>query len=742
MASLGTKVRARAIDDGRLRRGVAVTDLREEFFSEAQELLEQLSRDLLTLDEAARTGVDAPSAVNDVFRAVHTLKGLSGLFDAPHVASLAHELEDVLDQLRLGKLRLTREVIDLLFRGIDGLSAGLGVERGGDARAPANLDELIAALRRIAAGATTEGRAPGYDLDPALLGVLTEYEEHRLRSNVEAGFGLFKLRGTFKLLTIDDELEQLKAKARPLGEIITYLPTGDGGDAEALELEVLLASRATLPRLTATLSDERVVVEEIRKKTDAPPSPVTVRPVPMTPRPGDPALTAQGGTVDAHREGELGRAEPIETSLRSVSRTVRVDIRKLDTLMNLVGELGLVRASLQRITERVRANPALRELGFELHRLQRGFDRHLGDLQKGTLDVRMVPLGQVFEKLGRIVRQASREAGKQVHLVITGSDTEIDKLIVEELSDPLMHMVRNAIDHGVERREDRVAVGKPEIGTIAVNAFQKGSHVVIEIEDDGRGIDPARLREAAITGGFVTEAEVAEMSLREVFGLIFLPGFSTKESADMLAGRGVGMDVVKTNLARLGGTADIDSEVGVGTKIAVTLPITLAILPALVVTAARCVFAIPLSHVAEALVHDPSGVRRLEGREFITLRGQSLPVASLSRLFGLDATRRPRRAGFVVVLAAGARRLGLIVDDLADQQDIVVKPLGASLAAVRGFAGAAQLGDQRLGLVLDPPAILDEVLSGPGGPSSREPSTAITPDPASTPTPASRALAH
>jgi two-component system, chemotaxis family, sensor kinase CheA len=331
-------------------------------------------------------------------------------------------------------------------------------------------------------------------------------------------------------------------------------------------------------------------------------------------------------------------------------------------------------------------------------------------MQDGILEVRMVPIKQIFDKLGRVVRQAGREVGKQLNLVITGAETEVDKLIVEELSDPLVHIVRNSIDHGIEPRDDRLRVGKPEVGTIAINAFQKGSHVLIEIEDDGRGMDAARLVRVAVERGFLTDREALELSPKEVLSLIFLPGFTTKSTPDMLAGRGVGMDIVKTNIARLGGVVDVHSELGIGTKMTITLPITLAILSVLILEVAGQAFALPLSHVQEALVFDERAVRTIDGRETMTMRGGTLPLVRLGRLFGLERAGEERR-GFVVVVNSHTRRLGIVVDRLEGQQDIVIKPLGASLRKVRGFAGAADLGDQRVGLVLDAPSILDEALA-------------------------------
>jgi two-component system chemotaxis sensor kinase CheA len=416
---------------------------------------------------------------------------------------------------------------------------------------------------------------------------------------------------------------------------------------------------------------------------------------------------------------------PIDVgTIRSVAQTVRVDIHKLDRLMNIVGELSIVRTTLARLVERLRSEHVERELAADVQRLQRTFERHLGAMQQGILEVRMVPLGQVFDRLARVVRQISRDADKDVNLVITGAETEVDKLIVEELSDPLMHMMRNAIDHGIEPRAEREAVGKPAKGTIALNAFQKGNHVVIEIEDDGKGINAKSLLDAAVRRGVIGSDEARMMTRGEVLNLVFVPGVSTKVDVSELSGRGVGMDVVKTNIAKLGGVIDIQSEDGIGTKVTVTLPITLAIISALVVRlGGDRLFAIPLANVQEAVVLDPVGVRKIEGREVVTLRGQSLQLCRLAQLFGLDddpmlddqpdeREARHRSREYVVVTVVGARRLGLVVRTLLGEQDVVIKALGHSLKSVRGFAGASELGDQRIALVIDTPALIEENLAG------------------------------
>jgi two-component system chemotaxis sensor kinase CheA len=645
---------------------------------------------------------------------VHTLKGLAGLFGAIRLGAFSHRLEDLLDDLRLGRMDLRPEVLDVLFSTVDAYGRILQSEKEGRDEDLPSVDELFRRLDRLGAAAQ---RAPSpvgdYELDPGMLAVLTEYEEHRLRSNIEQNLRLYRLRVQFDLSTIDKALDDMKERAKRHGEIITYLPTGEATGADAIELDLLVASRDDLATLIGTLGADNVVIEEIpRRRNSVAPS------VPLRGSLGgfpSPKIQVDPMIMDRMAAEAAADASP---SLRSLTQTVRVDIRKLDHLMNIVGELSIVRSSLSRIAERLRGEGS-RQLATELMRLHRNFDRRLGEMQDGILEVRMVPLGQVFDRLARVVRQISRDLGKEIRLVITGAETEIDKLIVEELSDPLMHMIRNAIDHGIESAERRAEVGKPLAGTIALNAFQKGNHVMIEVEDDGRGIDEVALVEKAVESGKIARHEASELVRDEILALIFVPGLSTREQVDDLSGRGVGMDIVKTNINKLGGVIDVHSETGIGTKMAITLPITLAIVSALVVRVHDQVYAIPLATVSEALSFDPANVRRVENREVITVRGSSLPICDLGRLLGLADPHEQNRRRFVVVAALGNRRLGLVVDHLFGQEDIVIKPLGSSLSRVRGFAGATELGDQRVGLVLDSGAIIEEVLSGAEAPRER-----------------------
>ncbi len=675
---------------------------REEFFAEARELLDGLSKSLLALDVLEREGRFDAEPLNEAFRAIHTLKGLAGLFIAnPGFVALTNHVEDLLDGLRVGRARLSQDVLDLLFRAGDELGHALDAELGGgDAVVSTSLSKSLADCALAQGNERPSLLAHG--LEPELLAVLTEQEEHRLQSCLAAGLELLRLRIELPLATLDRQLEELRHRAKLCAEVITTLPAASSADPEAIALEVFLASAAGVEVLKSALGDlggELSVVEQRRPA--------------LAPRAAGAPGRSDGSTSLARPSGEPpGSLVEVGDSLRAPTRTVRVDIRRLDRLMNIVGELGMVRTALSRIAEDRRGGVAgtwSPSTAGELHRLQRSFERRLAELQEGILDVRMVPLGQVFERLSRVVRQLGRQLDKELRLVITGAETELDKLLVEELSDPLLHMVRNAIDHGIEPSEGRSAAGKPAVGTIALNAFQRGNHVVIEIEDDGAGIDTAELVERAVQAGKLGRQSANELAREDALRLVFVPGLSTRDAGG-LSGRGVGMDVVKTNIARLGGVIDVQSRLGVGTKVTVTLPITLAIVRALMVRVGEETYALPLTSVSEAVPFESGTTRVLDGREVISFRGGIMPFCRVAQLFGV--TSRGRRQ-YVVVAHAGAQRFGLLVDALLGQADVVLKPLGPSLNHVRGFVGATELEGRRVALVLDTGALFEACVRSP-----------------------------
>jgi two-component system, chemotaxis family, sensor kinase CheA len=693
-----------------------------EFVSEAQENIDALGRDLLRLD---RGGEDPdPDLLNQVFRAAHTLKGLSSMFGVERMSRLAHALEDQLDDVRMGRRPLDAETVDLLLEAPELFSRIIAEESEG--KPP----ETTEAAARLADRLRAEVRAPKaggdpldtLDLPPGVRNVLTEYEEHRLRANLQKGVALLRVKVSFPLEAFDRELSELNARLKKHGEVVSTLPAAEARDPQSIGFQLLYASRepaGTVQRAAGPgTAVDAVPLRDVPAPgpRPAPPPPAAAPPAPPASSPAAAAPPdapasppASGGGLSPTPDAGL----PETTSLRSASQSVRVDIHKLDRLMNAVGELVLIRSSLAAQAEKQKGDGGDPVLAGELQRLARALERKLAELQNGILEVRMVPLDQVFDKLARMVRKLAREVGKEIEFVVAGGDVELDKLIVEELSDPLMHLIRNSIDHGIEAPEVRRRSGKPEIGRVRLLASQRGNHVQIVVEDDGAGLDEERIRQVAAERGVATPQALADLSRRELLNLVFTPGFSTARKVTALSGRGVGLDVVKTNIAELSGIIDLSTTRGLGTRFEITLPVTLAILRALVVSAAQRTYAVPLNSVLEILEIRADEVRTLSTREVISLRGSTLPLLRLGQFFRLSGAA-PRERFFVVVVGLAQERLGIAVEELVGQQDIVVKPLGRALAGVRGIAGATDLGSRRTVLVLDVGAIIEEVIAPEG----------------------------
>ncbi|MFB1483947.1 chemotaxis protein CheA [Corallococcus sp. RDP092CA] len=734
-----------------------------EFVAEATEILDALGRDLLALDEARGQEAD-PEHINGIFRAAHSLKGLSGLFGQERISQLAHAAEDLLDRLRLGRLTLDDQVLDTLVDALDTFQALLGEASRSEegAELTQRTGDMEGRMARLGSPppAVEEDPLERLELDAAVRAVFTEYEEHRLRENVRRGVALWRVRAAFDLTDFDQGLADLNARLKPLGEVISTLPSSRPGGANGIAFDLIFGAKvgaraleeglqgtpAELAPLSvrppgaapagpaldappsrdaapATLARQDVQAlppdddaGEAEEDAEAPVEATRLATVPVSPAGGPPRVhavappaTVVGLQAAASAPIPAGRPRAEETSLRSLTQTVRVDIGRLDGLINMVGELLLIKANLQRLAETSRQDGtvALSKLfGQELSRETRQLERKLEALQEGLLEARMVPVGQVFDKLARLVRKIAREAGKEIDFVSSGGEVELDKLIVEELSDPLMHLIRNAIDHGAEGPEARLAEGKPRRAVVRLSAEQKGNHVVISVSDDGSGIDEVRVREVALSRGLVTPSQVSEMTRRELLNLIFLPGFSTRSSVSALSGRGVGLDVVKNNLGNLSGVIDVWSERGRGTAFHLTLPVTLAIVRALVVGVSGRTYAVPLNSVLEILSVQPRDIRTVERREVLDLRGQTLPFLRLGRLFHLPEREVSRH--FVVVVGLAQQRLGIAVDELFGQQDIVTKPLGGRLSRVKGISGATDLGNRRTVLVLDVAELLEE----------------------------------
>jgi two-component system, chemotaxis family, sensor kinase CheA len=693
------------------------TQVSPEFISEAQEIVDTLNRELIAAETEAKAGDVDPDRVNTLFRAAHSLKGISGMFGLDEISRLSHSLEGVLDAMRLGKLAPDELALDALFASVERFNVLIAAAANDPGAPGVGIDDLITRLEQVARG--DPGKITGdplelVDIGEDVLSVLTEYEEHRLKENIRRGRNLFVLRTAFDLANFDMGLAELDAAVKGVGEVITKLPSSKAAEPGSISFDIIVGADIGKGELQKALNDDRVEVVPIKRRAEkraapaksaAPQAPTTMKPA-LDAAAHDPEPLYDDPKEEPKRIGNVEES----AGVKSVSQTVRVDIRRLDKLMNLVGELALTKASFQHISESMKRQVGFTGMAVDLHKESRNFERRLAELQAGIMEVRMVPLANLFERMVRVGRKMGRELNRQVRIDVSGENTELDKLIVEDLADPLMHLIRNAIDHGIEPPDERIAAGKHPEGVVRLIAAAQGNHVVVEVSDDGRGIDLETTLKVAEKKGLIARDRSTELSRREIFNLLFLPGFSTRQEVSEYSGRGVGLDVVKTNISQLSGVIDIDSSRGGGTSITVTLPITLAIIPALIVAIGGRTYAIPLNNVLETLSIETGAVKTIERREVISVRGSTVPLVDLRTLFKLEGPPRPALS-YGVVAGVGHNRMALVVDELVGQQDIVIKSLGRRLANVRGIAGATELGDQQTILVIDMVELLNELSS-------------------------------
>ncbi|HTN44013.1 MAG TPA: chemotaxis protein CheA [Nitrospiria bacterium] len=651
----------------------------KEFVAEAEEIIEGLNQNLLAMENTEDKTAVRPDILNAIFRAAHTLKGMSGMVGLKKVSEISHHLEDMLDSLRMGKLLLTPAVMDTLFKGME-LLRGLIESANAGKGEEADIMPMLQQIRQVVSGGPISPSPAGtVGIDSTLLKVLTEYETHRLNENIRLKLNLFEFTVRFPLETFDKDLAKLNTKVQSFGEIITTLPSPGMSPEAGIVFKLIIGTKMDLNTLQSQCSQEQLEIRQVNLKSERERSNETLAP-----------------TVP----------EEDKESIRSITPTVRVDIAKLDTLLNVVGELVLNKAVIGQISKEMLQNHGFTTTGVELQKAYQALDRRVGDLQEGLVEIRMIPIGQVFDRLVRVVRKLSRELGKEIDLQITGEETKLDKSMIEEIADPLMHLIRNSLDHGIELKEDRVKAGKPEIGIINLRAIQKGNNVVIEVEDDGVGVDLAKVYKKGLERGLLDKNK--EYDQRELINVLFAPGFSTAEEVTEVSGRGVGLDVVAKNISKLSGLVDVETEMGKGTKFSITLPITLVIIKALVVRVGTEIYAIPLNSVSESLMIQSADIRTVEKREVTQLRDQTLALLRIRDAFHLPATEFGEDRLYVIVVGLAEKRIGLVVDAIEGQQEIVIKSLGEFLRETPGIAGATELGNRKTILVLDVAALIEE----------------------------------
>lgn len=664
---------------------------KREFISEAEEILEELSGDIQQLEASVKKNNVKPELINKIFREFHSLKGISGMLGFDKISSFTHELENMLDKLRLGKIALAGQTVDVLYQALDMLNRLIREvsEEDSEKTEPTAMIKKINEVVNQQAPVQETASFPELTLDEQTVRSFTEYEEHRLRENVKKESNLFSIRLVLDNTTFDQELRDVTETLANYGEIISTLPSFDtGAGPDKMIFRLIFGTTETQETLLKKLDREDVEIVSIRKEA---------------------GLVAATPEQPAPPEEEPEVEKVLDASLKSFSHTVRVDIQKLDEVMNVIGELVINKAIITNISRELTALQGYSRSALTLSRAAADLEKKLNDLQKSVIEIRLVPIGQIYNKLSRMIRKLSRETNKQIDLQFYGEDTELDKIMIEQLSDPLMHIIRNAIDHGIETPEERKRNGKPENGLIKLSAFQRGNNVVIQIQDDGRGIAIKKIQEQARKRDLI--AKDHEIDMKECVDIIFSPGFSSSEEVTELSGRGVGLDVVKRNISDLKGSINVTTEEGTGTTFEITLPITLAIIQALIVKTCENKYAIPLSSVSETVRIHSDEIRTVDRKEVYYLRDKTLPLIRINDVFRMSATSTSNRF-FIVVVRVADQNMGLLVDELVGQQEIVIKSMGERLKNIPGIAGATEIGEKKPILVLDPESMVEEVTQG------------------------------
>ncbi|WP_439598648.1 chemotaxis protein CheA [Falsiroseomonas sp.] len=652
--------------------------LRATYFEESAELLESAYAQLSDLAEGREDG----ETVHALFRAIHSIKGGGGAFGFERLVRLAHGMETLLDLLRDGTLALDQGRVALLLRGADALADLLAAERAGT-QVAAGFEDALMQDFRIAAEAPAS--APSAAAAPAA----------RATAQLPEGWRI-DFRPRPELFRNANEPLLLVRQLQRLGPVtvsadLTRLPSLERMEAEDAYLDWHFGLQAAVPRESV-----EEVFEFVADDCELTISPIEAEVVAKadTPQEAAPAAVASLAAQAVAATPQAAAAS------QPTAQSMRVDVQKIDRLVNLVGEMVIGQAMLVQ-----HASSLPPDLSPGLTAGLEALSQHLRELQEGVMSIRTQPVKSVFSRMPRLVRELSAQLGKDVRLVVTGESTEIDKTVVEQLADPLTHLLRNALDHGIETPEQREAAGKPRQGTVHLSAAQRSGRIVIELSDDGRGIDRARVLARARERGLV--APDAVLSDAEIDELIFLPSFSTAATISAVSGRGVGMDVVRRNIQALGGRIALESRFGAGSRFLLSLPLTLAVLDGLVVSVGREAYILPIAAIVESLRPRREDIHAVVGRgEVLSIRGAYIPLLPLHRHFAVpEAEADPARGIVVIVETDHAGQIGLLVDDLVGQQQVVVKSLEANYGRVEGIGGATILGDGRVALILDIPGL-------------------------------------
>ncbi len=684
-------------------------EILEDFLVEAGEILEQLSEQLVDLEQRP----DDKDLLNAIFRGFHTVKGGAGFLQLEAMVECCHKAENLFDLLRNGELSISSELMDVVLQALDAVNAMFEAVRGGEEPQHAS-PALLQRLQDFA-----EGRGETAPSAPAPAAASTPKPAEPV-PQASAPVNPNTPNDEFEMLLGDLAGSHQQSESESGGdELITEdefeaLLDELHGPGKAPKIEAAAAAPVTNSDGELITDDEfEALLDELQSSgqgafahmpdaEQAKPAAASVAPAPASAEPPPPPSAEPVATVADDAKEVKGK--PAAGNKPAAESNVRVDTRLLDKIMNMVGELVLVRNRLVRLGG-AREDE---EMGKALGTL----DMVTADLQTSVMKTRMQPVKKVFGRFPRLIRDLSRNLKKEVRLELRGEETDLDKNLVEALADPLIHLVRNAVDHGIESPEKRSASGKPREGNVLLSAEQEGDHILLIIQDDGAGMDPEVLRNLAVKRGMMDVEAARRLTDQECFNLIFQAGFSTKTEVSDVSGRGVGMDVVKTKITQLNGTLSIDSVMGQGTRIAIQVPLTLAIMPTLMVVLEGQAFALPLVNVNEIFNLDLTKTNIVDGQQVIIVRDQALPLFHLKRwlITGHENARLPDQ-GHVVIVSVGTSRVGFVVDQLVGQEEVVIKPLGSILHGTPGLSGATITGDGRIALIIDIPNLLKHYAS-------------------------------
>lgn len=662
------------------------------FLEEAEEQLQLLDEDIIRLEK--EEGNEA--LLQEIFRAAHTLKGSSAMLGHTRMCNLAHAMESVLDRVRKGTLLPGSGVVDALLHSLDGLRA-LNEELVSPENGEYDIAFAVAELEAVMGGEDEPASEAG---DSGEMGPLALDEDGRekLQSAVAAGQTAYQVSVGFDKESTWTAVRcfQVVHELSQVGEVITSNPSPEDIEQEKVgfELRVVFSSFQGEEQVKGAME----TVSDIQSlSVDA-----------YSPEQAAPEAQQVTGT-EKTTELKADEGAQAQASQAHTAQTVRIDVERLDSMMNMIGELVIATSRILQIGKTLEGKYA-DDLVQELGRSSAHTTKVVNELQEDIMKIRMLPVATVFSGFPRMIRDLAQKSKKKVDFIVEGQETGIDRTVIEHIRDPLVHLLRNSVDHGIEPAEDRKAAGKPEVATLRLSACHEEGHIVLTVEDDGKGISAANVKEAAVKKGFVTSEDAARMSEDEAIGLIFASGMSTKEQATEVSGRGVGLDIVRKNVETLNGYVKVDTKVGKGTKFTVRLPLTLATVDSLLVISSGALYAIPVVSVLETARLLPEEISTIGGREVIRLRGGVLPLLRLDRTLGMelpggretdDSGRIP-----VVVVRGSDRLLALAVDELVEKQEIVVKSMGDQLGDVKGISGASILGDGRLALIIDTPTLI------------------------------------